>query len=230
MSKNEEPKFSLSFKENAESWLILLISILFIAGFIFHNLELTAGAVLKLTDLFLFITNGIVFYFLLRKNRTAPFLIWAVSAFLITFFIEFLGVKTGKIFGEYEYGSTMFLQVGGVPVIIAFNWVMLILATYSMSVLLFKNRWIAPVMGSFMIVAFDFVLEPVAMYLDYWQWADGTVPVQNYVAWFVISFVFSSALSLMNTRPLSKILHYYFFMQFIFFLLFRIEMISLGVS
>lgn len=229
MSKNEEPKLSLSFKENAESWLILLISILFIAGFIFHNLELTANAVLKLTDLFLFLTNGTVFYFLLRKDRSPSFLIWAASAFLITFFIEFIGVKTGKIFGVYEYGSTMLLQVGGVPIIIAFNWVMLILATYSMSLLLFKNRWVAPVMSSFMIVAFDFVMEPVAMYLDYWQWADGSVPIQNYVAWFIISFVFSLALSILNAKPLSKILHYYFFMQFIFFLLFRIEMISLGV-
>jgi putative membrane protein len=228
MSNNDYPKFSLSFRENAESWLILLLSILFIAGFIFHNLDLTAEAVLKLTDLFLFIANSVVFYFLFRKNRSLPFLFWCISAFLITFFIEFIGVKTGKVFGEYEYGSTMFIQIGKVPVIIAFNWVMLILATYSMSRVLFKNRWIAPIMSSFMIVAFDFVMEPVAMYLDYWQWEGGIVPIQNYIAWFVISFVFSTALSLINLKPQSRILHYYFFMQFIFFLLFRIEIISLS--
>ena len=33
--------------------------------------------------------------------------------------------------------------------------------------------------------AFDFLLEPVAVRLDYWRWRDGVIPLQNYVAWFL---------------------------------------------
>ena len=36
--------------------------------------------------------------------------------------------------------------------------------------------------------AYDFVLEPFATRAKhYWLWQGGTVPLQNYAAWFVIS-------------------------------------------
>ena len=31
-------------------------------------------------------------------------------------------------------------------------------------------------------------LEPVAIRLDMWSWAGGNPPLQNYIAWFVVSF------------------------------------------
>ncbi len=178
-----------------------------------------------MTDIFLLITNTLVFIFLWEKAGSLKLLVWSVSAFLITFLTEFAGVETGKIFGDYYYGSTMSLQVGKVPVVIAFNWIILILATYSISLKTVKNRWLAPVFSSLLIVIFDFIMEPVAMYLDYWQWEGDIVPFRNYLAWFIISLVFSFALSVFKIRPDSRILRRYFFIQLFFFLLFRIEML-----
>lgn len=179
---------------------------------------------MAITDLYLLATNSVVFYFLYKKSGTPALIVWSFVAFLTTFIVEYAGVKTGKIFGDYEYGATMFLQVGKVPVVIAYNWIILILASYNLANKLFRNIWISPVLGSIFIVIFDIVMEPVAMKLDYWQWAGGIVPLQNYLAWFLISLVFSYILSIFRIPVKSRFLIIYFFIQLIYFSLFRISM------
>ncbi len=178
-----------------------------------------------MTDTFILFINAIVFYFLWKNAGSKKLIIWCVLAFLITFMLEFLGVETGKVFGDYYYGETMLLQLGNVPVVIGFNWVILIMATYTISLKLKINRWIAPIISSLLIVVFDYVMEPVAMYHDYWQWIDGTVPLQNYIAWFTISLFFAYFLTIFRINPDSRILRIYFFIQLGFFLLFRVEML-----
>lgn len=175
---------------------------------------------MAITDVFLFLSNAFVLYFLFKEGFSKPLLIWSVSVFLVTFLIEFAGVETGSIFGSYHYGDTMKLQLGNVPLIIAVNWTVLILATYSIAFKISKSYFLSPLISSVLIVIFDLFLEPVAMHLDYWQWKGDIVPLQNYIAWFFISLVFSSLLSVFKINPDSKILRYFFFIQLGFFLLF----------
>lgn len=210
--------------EHPENFTILILAILFAAGFLFHNIAFTRPIVMGMTGIFLLVSNTLVYYFIWKNSGSLKLLLWSVAAFLLTFLIEFAGVKTGNIFGSYNYGVTMKLQLGNVPLVIAFNWVILIMATFNLSMKLIPNRWIAPIFSSVLIVVFDFIMEPVAMYLDYWQWMDDKVPLQNYIAWFFISLIFAFALSSLKLRPEVRILRYYFFIQLGFFLLFRLEM------
>lgn len=210
--------------KSPEKLFIVILLILFPAGFIFHNISFTRPYVLGMTDVFLLSVNSVVYYFIWKKAGSYSLLAWSVIAFLITFLTEYAGVETGKVFGNYHYGSTMFLQLGNVPVVIAFNWIILIMATYALSQKITKIRFLIPFISSILIVAFDYVMEPVAMYLDYWQWYRNEIPLQNYIAWFIISYVFASALSIFRINPDSKVLRYYFFIQLGFFVLFRIEM------
>jgi putative membrane protein len=208
--------------KDPEKFSLALLLILFPAGFLFHQFSFTRPYVMGMTDFFLLGTNSLVFYFLWKLVGSGKFLAWSLIAFIFTFFAEFIGVKTGLVFGNYHYGSTMFMQLGKVPVVIAFNWIILILATYSLSMKLTRNRWLAPVVGSLMIVVFDYIMEPVAMHLDYWQWDGDIIPLQNYLAWFGISLLFSYILSLLKINPDSWLLRWYFFIQSGFFILFRI--------
>jgi putative membrane protein len=43
-----------------------------------------------------------------------------------------------------------------------------------------------------LMVVYDFTLEPAAIHFDMWTWAGGAVPLQNYLAWFVIAFLLNS--------------------------------------
>ena len=39
------------------------------------------------------------------------------------------------------------------------------------------------------MLAFDLIMEPVAMMADFWNWAGDTIPFRNYAAWWVIAFL-----------------------------------------
>jgi uncharacterized membrane protein len=203
-----------------ENFVIMLISIFFLAGFFFHQMDLTRKLVMSITDIFLFLANGVVIYFLFKKHFSGKILVWSFLVFISTFFIEYIGVITGVIFGGYHYGETMLFQIGNVPVIIAVNWTILILATYSIALRITSSPVLSPILSSVFIVIFDIILEPVAMHLDYWQWEMNTVPIRNYIAWFTISLVSASFLSVLKINPDSKILRGFFFIQLGFFLLF----------
>lgn len=202
-----------------EKLVLRILIVLFLAGFLFHLIPLTSKIVLLLTDGFLFLTNTIVLYFVVKDYFSLKLFIWGLVTFLVTFLLEYAGVHSGAIFGHYHYGDTMLLQVGNVPVVIALNWMILILATYTIVFEWIKSPVLTPFLSSLLIVLFDIILEPVAIKLDYWQWQDGEIPLRNYIAWYLISLVFAGFLSLLNIKVESKILKNYFFLQMIFFLL-----------
>lgn len=204
-----------------KSWIILL-TILFLAGYLFHRILITRPLVMEITDIFLFLSNFTVLWFVFKKDASAELIIWSGLVFLLTLIIEITGVQTGLIFGQYTYGNTLNVKINGVPLIIALNWTVLIMATFSLGKWISRSWILAPIIGSLLIVAFDFVLEPVAIKLDYWEWEKGNIPMQNYFAWFVISLFFSSFLSILKVDLDSKILKYFFLIQLLFFLLFKI--------
>lgn len=197
---------------------MIVLIILFAAGIVFHLVPFTQPLVMKLTDVFLLFANTYVFWLIWKTEKNKALLFWSLLVFILTFLLEYAGVKTGKIFGNYHYGETMFLQLGNVPVVIAFNWLMLILATNSLAWFISRNRFLVPFIASLLIVIFDFVMEPVAMELDYWQWAGNVVPTQNYLAWFLIALAFSFLLQFFKLRIKSGSLNLYLGIQFVFFL------------
>src|SRR5437764_897317 len=41
--------------------------------------------------------------------------------------------------------------------------------------------------ASFLAVLFDWVMEPVASKLGYWQWENNNIPNYNYISWIIVS-------------------------------------------
>jgi putative membrane protein len=62
-------------------------------------------------------------------------------------------------------------------------------------------------------------MEPVAIYLNYWNWEGDVIPLQNYVAWFLIAFFFASIFSYLKIEIKGKIFAHYFLIQFFFFVI-----------
>jgi putative membrane protein len=142
--------------------------------------------------------------------------------FLLGYFVEVIGVNTGLIFGEYNYGESLGIKWLETPVVMGVNWLLLI---YSSSVLVARfttNRWLAALAGSCLMVLFDLALEPVAIRLDMWNWHLSPIPVQNYVAWFVISFLFFLLQGLFVKKIENKIAVTMFIVQLLFFLVINI--------
>ncbi|NNJ54838.1 MAG: carotenoid biosynthesis protein [Bacteroidia bacterium] len=128
------------------------------------------------------------------KRKVIPILIILFGSFLV----EYIGVNRGWLFGDYQYGTALGFKFGGVPIIIAFNWVMLCIAGRSFVNLVMKNNLAASALAAVLITAFDFLLEPVAIRFGWWWWTGGEIPLFNYACWFGFAFLFQ--LMLYNPR------------------------------
>ena len=123
-----------------------------------------------------------------------------ITIFIAGFFIEVLGVNTGFPFGDYRYGKIMGPQIMKTPLIIGFNWLMLTYCAYYLMNFLPVKSYFKPFVGGFFMLAYDFLLEPMALTLGMWNWDQKAVPLTNYISWYIFSCVFISLLAIAGTR------------------------------
>jgi putative membrane protein len=108
--------------------------------------------------------------------------------YLSGFIAEWIGVHKAWIFGDYVYGKTLGISVLDIPLTIGVNWFLLIYsAGVTMQRLRIKSNWARIILGALVLVLLDTQIEPVAVKFDYWHWADGIVPLKNYIGWFMVS-------------------------------------------
>jgi putative membrane protein len=143
---------------------------------------------LAATPLTLMISSGLLLLNHAEWNLRAVFAFVAIGC--AGFLVEVLGVKTGIIFGEYAYGPTLGVKLWSVPLVIGLNWLLLTYSTGALVARLRLPNWLQAALAAAAMTALDILIEPVAMALDFWQWEGGMVPIQNYLAWFGVSFAF----------------------------------------
>ncbi|MXV14749.1 carotenoid biosynthesis protein [Hufsiella ginkgonis] len=165
--------------------LVVLFHAVGLAGFLLADTE---SLFLAIVPFHLLLMGGL----LIADQRERNHRFWRAVSLVYTggFLVELAGVKTGVIFGHYAYGSTLGVKAGGVPLLIGLNWVLLVCGAGAVTAYLgIKNRWLAAFAGAMLLAALDRLIEPVAVKYNYWRWEDNHVPVQNYVAWLVVSFI-----------------------------------------
>jgi putative membrane protein len=208
----EAKKIIISNKE------IVFLYIIFFVGIIGHLYDPLHNLMITLTPATLFFTGTIVLFYSYRTSEN-NFLLWAVITYVITFILEVVGVKTGLIFGDYYYGSTLGIKLFDVPLIIGFNWVLVILGSISISKLITNNLFLSAVISAFIALIFDLILEPIAIRLNYWIWSEGIIPIQNYLAWFIIALFSSFVFNYSKLNVSSKISMHFLFVQLVFFII-----------
>ena len=166
---------------------MLFLYLIFSVGIFGHLFYPLRELMLFLTPVTLLLTGTLVLFTSYKGSN--KFLKWIILTYLLTFALEVIGVKTGLVFGEYKYGETLGLKLFEVPLIIGFNWILVILGTISVAQLITKNVLANSLIAATISVIFDLVLEPIAIKLDYWQWSQNVIPIQNYIAWFLIAFI-----------------------------------------
>ena len=104
--------------------------------------------------------------------------------------VEFLGVNYDLFFGSYEYGNNLGYKIGGVPIIMSINWLVLIFLTGSFTEKIIPNSLpLKVIFASLLMVFIDIFLEICAPKLDYWKFNEEIVPMSNYNSWFIISAI-----------------------------------------
>lgn len=198
-----------------EKYSIYFLYIMFAVGTVGHSIDYTYGLMIALTPFVLFLTTSVVIINI-ALQRQPKYFIWFAIVFISTFISEIIGVETGLIFGDYAYGETLGLKIFDVPIIIGINWTLVITGSV-MIAKFFKNKFLVFLIVPTLTTFFDFILEPVAIQFDYWSWQNGTIPLYNYVSWFVISFLAFGLYKLLKIEVNSKIAKQFYFIQLIFF-------------
>ncbi len=155
---------------------------------------------------------------LCHQNINARFLVFALCLFIFGYGIEWTGVHTQHLFGNYYYGETLGIKLSDVPVTIGINWLLL---TYATGVLMQRSRLksmpLRIVTGALLLVLLDILIEPVASHLDYWHWVNDIVPLKNYGCWFLVSCLMLLFFELFHFKKQSIVGPVYLFTQFVFF-------------
>tara|TARA_B100001093_G_scaffold351645_1_gene336150 strand:+ start:1644 stop:2276 length:633 start_codon:yes stop_codon:yes gene_type:complete len=169
-------------KKNISIFIIWLVHISGFLGILFYDLNFFAG----FTSLNLYLMSIILFLNLNLKSKYQT--ISVLSIFFIGMITEILGVNYGLIFGDYEYGNNLGFKLFGVPFLIGVNWIILTAISANIATFLTKNKSIVltVIIGAFLMLAMDFVMEPVAPKLEMWRFKNLIVPFSNYFGWLII--------------------------------------------
>jgi putative membrane protein len=136
--------------------------------------------------------------------------------------VEYLGVTFGLFFGDYAYGSNFGPKILGVPLLIGVNWAMLTFICGSVANKLSDNVFLKSLLGTFMMLLLDLFMEKVAPIFDFWEFTGGYAPIDNYIAWGVISFIFHLIFHLFKVKGNFLISFHLYMVQLVFFIYFYV--------
>ena len=205
-----------SFILRKENKVMIGLILFYCVGVLGMSFQSTRPLFTRLTPLALLLSiSALAIFHNPRADRKA--LLVFFSVFLISFFIEVIGVNTGLLFGNYTYGSGLGIKLFNTPLIIGVNWLLLVYCTGIIVNTLRLTISLKIVISSVLMVSYDLIMEQIAPQLDMWQF-EGGVPVRNFVAWFIIAFLLHLFLKLTGIRFENRIAGFIFFLQMGFFI------------
>ena len=132
-----------------------------------------------------------LFLLVINNSTDKKFLIKLFLIFLLGLTVEIIGVNFSIFFGDYQYGDNLGIKIFDVPIVIGFNWVLLIILTGNFVHKIFPKSIILKILvGSVIMILLDLLIEISAPMLGYWEFAIHPVPFSNYLWWFIFSVIF----------------------------------------
>ncbi len=180
-----------------------------------HQEWFASRTALNLVVLFLILT----FFYPLNSLKSWLFFILFGGLGMLA---EYLGVTFGLFFGEYAYGENFGPKILGVPILIGVNWAILTFISGAVANHLSDNIFLKSMLGTFMMLFLDLFMEKIAPIFDFWEFSGGYAPIDNYIAWGSISFIFHLIFHFakLTGKPLISI-HIYL-VQLVFFIYFYV--------
>jgi len=172
-----------------------------------------------LTPVNLIVSLVVVLLFHPRWQRATALILFV--SYLAGFSAEWFGVQTGLLFGEYHYGPVLGPKWQGTPFMIGVNWMLLVYCSGITLNHLIGNQswWLRGILAALLMVGLDVLIEPVAMELDFWQWANDSVPLQNYIGWFMVALPLTLIFARWHGGIRNNVAVALLFWQFLFFLI-----------
>lgn len=176
---------------------------------------------------------------LTHQHKSKSFFLFVLITYVTGMAAEIIGVNTKILFGNYFYSNVLGTKILEVPFLIGINWFIVI---YCAGTLTYHfEQWMMNRMGAgmqispgvqffsfifdaaFLTTLYDWILEPVAQKLGFWQWLPNKhVPFYNYICWFALSAALLTVLRKLNINSHNPFALNLFIIQLLFFFTLRI--------
>lgn len=201
---------------NNIQWIRILTTVWYLVGVAGFTIE-------PLRPLFQFLTPfgmlaATVLLLVFHEPRNLKSALVFVAIALSGFVVELIGVNTGILFGSYEYGPTLGIKIWNTPLTIGLNWLVLVYCVASLLCPI-RDNWYFPLAGAMEMVAFDWIMEPVAVATQMWSWVDDLIPMKNYLDWFLVSGMLFLIIRIFKVELNNRLAGWLLLMQAVFFLL-----------
>jgi putative membrane protein len=213
MSETGSPSLLRSGRE----WALIILMLVFFAGHVgFHGTQLVTGTKLPFDQMTVFFSLFVITHacLMLGWRQALAFLL---ATALIGFTMEFIGVKTGAIFGRYYYTDVLGWKILGTvswPIPLAYFMVLypatmmanlLLHGTVVTEALPLKGSLFAALLAAMIMSAWDLSMDPyMAGEQNAWVWVDGgpyfNIPLRNFAGWVLTTFLAGFAYRLIEHR------------------------------
>lgn len=227
---------SILTKKNIAIFIALLFHVSEFIGIVFSPYK---DWFISYTSLNLIIMAGLLIYTQPIYNKN--FFLFILIAIFTGFFVEAIGVNTGILFGNYSYGTVLGTKLYGVPILVGVQWFVIVFCCGV--IMQYVNNWayqkivelganseksdkiqsISIIIDAALLASFfDFIMEPVAQKLGYWQWENNIIPFFNYTTWFFVSGLLLYIFNKLSFNKLNPFALHLFIIQLLFFIALRI--------
>jgi len=155
------------------------------------------------------------------QHKTKSMLWFGIIVFTLGYGIEVIGVKSGKIFGVYSYGEILGPKIWNTPLMIGVNWLLLVIGAGNLvDQYLSKLSTIIKIgIAASLMLFIDLLIEPIAIQWGMWTWENVNVPLQNYIAWWLIANLMFGIYYQFLGKKVNKVASAVFIIQCVFFAL-----------
>jgi len=148
------------------------------------------------------------------RYRWESMIVFIALAFVISWGMETLSIKTGFPFGSYYYTNLLGAKAGVVPWGIMLAYFFTGYIAWTIATIFFKEYGsgvskkkiiLIPITASFIMVAWNICFEPVMSTVEgNWVWINGGrffgVPLTNFFGWFLTSYIIFQLFALFNYK------------------------------
>lgn len=178
----------------------ILLVVLYGAGLLMQ-LFLPRAVMDPVTPVIVTIAVGIGLLMGYPRDNGMRFVIWLCLTYMITMFLESLGVNFGLVFGFYIYSKLLGPGIAGVPFLIGATWISVVYGSICLARCFTGSNLPSALLAGIFCLVYDLLLEVVAVRMGYWAWSGGVVPLQNYISWYLIGAVLSYVFLAMRLNP-----------------------------
>jgi putative membrane protein len=179
--------FTSARKTRIFQTLLALYSVLTLCGYVFVAADLLPDRFSWVASLIMMLAAAVVFLSESRTQSPARNAVLFAAIVCCAFGLEYVGMRFGVPFGAYEYTHRLGISFLDVPLAIPAAWYTTVITTWRIAQRAARTPLNIAITAGVLTLALDLVLEPMASVVNrYWIWSGDAVPIQNYLAWFVV--------------------------------------------